>query len=130
MRTKLLILVTLTAPLFLIDWSAKEKSSGGEVDALYWHGGSRYTVKDDNGGLITSRTIPPWGSPHNGNVIVYSDLAPGEKTWYLCEWDWSWMYGTMGGDANCEIHIHGLDDIIPGNWDHGKFGRGSITRIE
>lgn len=103
------------------------KTSGGEIDAIYWHEGRRYTAMTENAGLIEQHKIPPWGG-YGGSVTLYKDVASDAKLWYKCEWDWNGLNGSS--NEVCEIHIHSLDDLGTADWDHGKFGSGSTTRID
>ena len=105
-------------------------SAGGEVDAIYWHEGLRYTIMVENDGVITTRRIPPWGHAMNKNIRLYTDAGPGEKAWYECEWTRNTWTGADLDTAYCDMHIHNIDELGTADWNHGKFGSGSTTRID
>jgi len=124
------LVVMFVAGAFIAGCSSEPRSSGGEVEAIYWHEGQRYTAVTENAGLISHHNIPPWGHAVSGAISLYKDLGADEKAWYKCEWDWNAWNGADHDTAYCEIHIHSLDELGTGNWNHGKFGSGTTSRIE
>ena len=105
-------------------------SAGGEIDAIYWHEGLRYTVMVENAGVITKRRLPPWGHAMDKNITMYTDVEVGEKSWYKCEWARNNWLGPDLDTAYCDIHIHSLNELGTADWNHGKFGSGATTRID
>lgn len=102
--------------------------ASGEIDALYWHEGTRYTARTiDDGGLVYTKRLPPFGA-YRGKVMLYTDVEPGKKSWYECNWMFNNFFGAS--DGLCEIHIHDLNELGTADWNHGKFGTGSTTRID
>jgi len=122
--------IVLVIVAMLPSCAETEHSAGGEIDAIYWHEGLRYTVMVENAGVITKRRLPPWGHAMNKNIRLYTDAGPGEKAWYECEWSRNEWTGADLDTAYCDIHIHGLDELGTADWNHGKFGSGSTTRID
>ena len=116
--------------IVLAGCSYEDHSAGGETDAIYWHEGLRYTAVIIDDGVVTRHGIPPWGYAMNKNIKVYTDAEPGEKSWYRCGWTWNPWTGTDLDTAYCNIHIHNLDELGTADWNHGKFGSGSTTRID
>lgn len=109
--------------------SDEARQSGGEVDAVYWHEGQRYTASViDEGGLVTHKNIPPWRHAGRNTILLYTDVEPDAKSWYECDWMWNDFTGASGG--MCEIHIHNLDELGTKDWNHGKFGSGRTERID
>ena len=114
--------------LTLVGYLYEDKKAGGEIDAIYWHEGVRYTVSViDDAGLVSNYKIPPFAE-HTGKVLLYTDAEDGEKAWYVCDWLFNNMTGSS--DGLCEIHIHNIDELGTADWNHGKFGSGSTTRID
>lgn len=104
------------------------KNSSGEIDAVYWHENDRYTVTTIDNDIVTRVKIPMWGHSKPSTIVLYTDVAPDAKSWYDCNWLWNnW---TGGSDGRCEIHIHSIDELGTADWNHGKFGTGSTTRID
>ena len=109
--------------------SYEHKTSGGEVEAIYWHEGERYTAMTNNADVITRHRIPPYHGVYS-SVTLYTDVPADEKSWYKCEWDFRPLDGADTDTAYCDIHIHNLDELGTADWNHGKFGSGSTTRID
>ena len=121
---KILILL----PIFLLSaCSVEDRSSGGDIDAIYWHENDRYTVLTIDNYKITKARIPPWAE-RGGTVELYNDVAPDESSWYKCAWTYNIWYGY--DDGYCEIHIQDLNELGTADWNHGKFGSGSTKRID
>lgn len=123
---KIILLMMVT---ILVSCGGEPRSVEREVDAIYWHEGQRYTAKVEVADMIVDYSIPAWGLGRADSVTLYKDVAAGDKSWYKCEWMWNEFTGT-DADAYCEIHIHSLDDLGTADWNHGKFGSGSTTRID
>lgn len=123
-------LVAIAGLLMMVGCAEEHKTSGGEVEAVYWHEGSRYTAVTENADVITRHRIPPYHGVRASSVTLYTDVPEGEKSWYKCEWDWNAMSGADTDTAYCDIHIHNIDELGTADWNHGKFGSGSTTRID
>ena len=96
-----------------------------EVDALYWHERNRYTaISIDEDGRAIKHRIP---AANNLRVTLYTNLDADAKPWYECEWVFNFW---TGADGSCEVYIHGLDEMGTADWNHGKFGSGSTTRLD
>lgn len=115
--------------LMLAGCSYEDKTSGSEIEALYWHEGERYTAVTINADVVSRHHIPPYYDVYR-SVTLYTDVEPDEKSWYECGWTWNPWSGTDTDTAYCDIHIHDLDELGTADWNHGKFGSGSTTRID
>ena len=122
MITALLVLITLTACSDYFDYSVKKTN----VEAVYWHERGRYSVavKNHATGEITMKELPT----SNADLIkVIADVKNGEPWWYVCNYQYDRAWGSeMGG---CEIHIVDINSINTSDWNRGKFGTGSTTRV-
>ena len=124
-----LVVLILAGCLILPGCSYEHKTAGDEIEALYWHEGERYTAVTIIADVVTRYNIPPYSGTYR-TVTLYTDVAEGEKSWYKCEWDWEVWMGTDTDTAYCDIHIHNIDELGTADWNHGKFGSGSTTRID
>jgi len=125
------LLATLTAVFLITGCSPEDRTSGGEIEALYWHENNRYTAVTINADVVSNHRIPPWGKHARAkNVTLFTDLGPEEKSWYKCNWSHSNWNGADMDTAYCEMHIHNLDELGTADWSHGKFGSGATTRID
>ena len=60
-------------------------------------------------------------------IHLYSDVPQGERMYV------EYCKKCSAGDASykrVDIHIHNVDEIHGGGWDHGKFGRGQTVVVE
>ena len=122
MKTLILLSIALLSAC-----GVEDKSSGGDIDAIYWHENDRYTVMTIDNDIVSKFKITPW-SDYGGTVELYRDVDPDESSWYKCTWTYSPWSGS--DDGYCEIHIHDLNELGTADWNHGKFGSGSTKRID
>lgn len=65
----------------------------------------------------------------NYAIRIIADVPEGNNMWAKAK-----KYNPGGflslADKTAEIHIHSPQDINPGAWNHGKYGRGQTTIIE
>lgn len=119
----LVVMLTLFY-VMLCDCKAEEHHVMGktEVDAVYWHEGRRYTfiTIDENNKLIFTR-VPVFSYKVKLDVTIDAK----NKCWYEYNYitDWGGAYGWF------KIHLTSLDDLKTADWNHGKFGSGTTTRI-
>ena len=121
--------IILLLPILLSGCSYEDKTQGHSIDAVYWHENEQYTAKviePDNS--VTDYRLPPWGAGERNSMHLYLDVLPDEQSWYSCTWKYRGLDGSK--DCRCEIHIHNLDELGTADWNHGKFGSGSTTRID
>ncbi len=123
------ISIMIAVTILIVGCEVTEHTSGGEVEAIYWHEGERYTAVTENADVLEHHRIPPFAAGP-GAVTLYKDAVPGEKSWYKCEWTRNNWTGADPDLSYCDIHIHSIDELGTGNWNHGKFGSGSTTRID
>ena len=94
-----------------------------KAQAIYWHESDRYTAAIIRDKVVEMRRIPRRGY----NITLYTDLKDGDLPWYNCEGLENWLVGPHSGE--CEVHIKNIDSLITADWDHGKLGSGSTTRV-
>jgi len=114
-----------------------------EVDRVLMHEPHRYTFlvqRDDNtvGQIVIS--VPPQADSYP-DVTIRTDAPADGKMWV----EFNCVDGTMFVDTcpdpknfmtsrvyanSMTIHIHRIDEISGGGWDHGKHGRGQTNVIE
>lgn len=95
------------------------------VEAIYWHEGDRYSAAIVNGDSVVMHRIPIY---NKYRLTVAIDVKRGEKPWYECSWNFSQMWGAT--NSTCSIHIKSIDSLKTADWNHGKFGSGTTTRID
>ena len=94
------------------------------VDAVYWHEGDRYTVAIINDGVVEMRELP---SSQVIKVNLYIDVKNDEQPWYECDWHHNKVIHSPNG--KCDIHIKSIEHLKTSDWNHGKFGSGSTTKL-
>ena len=94
------------------------------AQAIYWHESDRYTAAIINNGVVEMRRIP---TTERNNITLHVDLKAGELPWYKCEWLYNKFNGNHSG--KCEVHIKDIASLMTADWNHGKFGSGSTTRV-
>ena len=120
--------IIILLPIFILAACGMEDmSSGGDIDAIYWHENDRYTIMTINSDIVTKHRIPPWNG-YGGTIELYQDVDPDNSSWYKCDWKYNSIVGFE--DGYCEIHIHNLNELGTADWNHGKFGSGSTKRID
>lgn len=126
MKTRIIALLLLS--LLLQGCSDKrEHFKYDNIQAVYYHEGNSYSFAQlDTKSTNTEVKILQLGGFFT-TVKIYADAAPSNSMWIegdLVE------EGGGGHHYEYEIHIHNVDDINTGGWDHGKFGRGTTTRLQ
>lgn len=101
-----------------------EISERGELDAVYFHEKNRYSGMVVENGVVRTVTLPTY---HELDYTVFTDVKPGERSWYEYRYLWSELSGVREGYLH--IHIRAVDQIGTACWDHGKLGNGCTQRI-
>jgi hypothetical protein len=114
------ILITIMACCPSLDPSIKHIY----VDRVFMNENTRYTfITIENGEAIVMEK-----STHCPSKIhLYTDVPKGERMYI------EYCNKCSGGSEilkQLDIHIHNLDEIQGGEWNHGKFGRGKTQVIE
>lgn len=91
------------------------------VDVIYWHEHKRFTFVNNVGGEIVYSRLP-----FNRNITVNTHPT---KRGYSCTLNLD-MIGDKNSDSSCNVFIGSLDQVKTADWNHGKFGSGTTTRIE
>lgn len=94
-----------------------------DIVSVYYHERNDFSVGIMNGHKLTIKRLPVYA-----HVDIFADADPEGSMWYECDYTYDRDYGESTG--GCSIHIHDVDDITGGGWNHGKFGSGSTTRID
>jgi hypothetical protein len=124
LKYKSKLLVVLLIALLCGGCSDTKMIEKSTAQAIYWHESDRYTAAIINNGVVEMRRIPTTGY---NNITLYTDLKDGELPWYKCEWLNNAFTGNHSG--KCEVHIKNIDSLMTADWNHGKFGSGTTTRI-
>jgi len=104
------------------DADSKIREHKSEVDAVYWHEGSRFTViKINEDGKLSFIVLPSKSEGVNTEVII--DAV--DTCWY----EYYYKHDYKGNKGWCKIHLTSLDDLRPADWNHGKLGSGSTVRV-
>ena len=121
----------LLALLFLVACKPQWKEFNvpeREIVGVYYHGIGDYTVAIQDGDYVSMVSMPHHPNSTNSlPVNIIADVSENEPMWYKCEGKVDTSFGSttkskgnvVGG---CEIHIRGLDNIVGGPWNKGKFG--------
>ena len=118
------MLIVLLSVLLCGGCSDTKMIEKNTAQAIYWHESNRYTAAIIKDGVVEMRRIPTTG---RNNIKLYTDLEDGYLPWYKCEWLHNGWNGNHSG--KCEIHIKSIDSLMTADWNHGKFGSGSTTRV-
>jgi len=128
-RSALLLAICLTALLFVgCSDDAATIVEESEAEAIYWHENNRYTAAIVNGDEVAMHRIPFHPADWRDSVRVVLDVTDNNKPWYRCEWLHNGFSGNHGG--KCEIHLRDIDSLRTADWNHGKHGTGTTTRID
>ena len=101
-----------------------EQSEQSEAEGIYWHEHNRYSAAIISGDSINLHKIPSG----NGKVSLFSDVRGDDRPWYKCMWVTNRFKGPHG--HVCEIHIKDIGSLRTADWNHGKFGTGTTSRID
>lgn len=118
-------LLAITGCLIIVSGcsSYTDMDEYNEVDAIYWHEGSRYSYAMNIDGEVIIERIPT----NHQKPRLFVDVNKNDKPWYRCKWRYSRNLGNK--DTLCEIHIKSIDSLKTSGWNHGKFGSGQTIRI-
>jgi len=120
-KKTILILAVLVSLLgvYGCDKPYTDISEKENVSAVFYHDLNKFSVAVSNGEeLRFIRMIFP--------VSIVIDAK--ESAWYECQGKTrSWDGATK--ESFCNIHLRSIDDLVGGEWDNGKFGRGKTIRI-
>lgn len=61
-----------------------------------------------------------------GNIRYFADVPKEEKMWAKE----TVVEGSLETDIYVEIHLHSIDEVDGGEWDHGKQGSGTVSVVE
>ena len=93
------------------------------VEGVFYHEEGRYTFMVREGDRLVPFTYNNAG--HTGHVEIFTDVPDGHAMWVR-------VYTTDGNgyrESDLSMHIHSIHDLNGAGWNHGKFGRGTTTRI-
>lgn len=94
------------------------------VDKVFMNENTRYTfITIENGEAIVREK----STHYPRRIHLYTDVPKGERMYI------EYYEKCSGGTKmlqRLDIHIHNLDEIQGGGWNHGKFGRGETQVIE
>lgn len=126
MKTRIMALLLLSSLL----QGCSDKRTPFKYDnikAVYYHEGNLYSFARMNPTSTNSEVEMLRFGGWMTRVRIFTDVAPSNSMWI--EGD---MVKEGGGGIHYEydIHIHSVDDVNTGGWNHGKFGRGTTTRIQ
>jgi hypothetical protein len=95
------------------------------IERVFMQDGGTYTLYVRVPGKRQVKTVTLY-SGHNGEHNVFDDVPPGEPMW-------AETHGYSGGCNDVdgfEIHVHALQEVEGGGWNHGKGGHGQTSVIE
>jgi len=98
---------------------------------LYWHENARYTVKNLIGDTVVSKRFGIWvkirigGTRRDIRSVTLKVLPDLEIPKYRCD-----VRSDDDDYADCVIYIRSIDDMRTADWNHGKFGSGTTTRLQ
>ena len=89
------------------------------IKAVYWHGSNTYSLAIENNGLLEMRYLRSRVKVHTGSEEIKAS----------CE-HWGSWWEKNRDRSQCDLWINSVDDLNPSSWDRGKFGRGTISRMD
>lgn len=123
--SRILLLISLML-LFIAGCGepTKTESVYKDIDRVFmhsWNTVSFFRQKDD--GSIEHKFLR---SHLRGDIEYFADVPKGEKMWAKE----TVIEGSMETDIYVEIHLHSVDEVGGGEWDHGKQGSGTVSVVE
>lgn len=90
------------------------------VKGVFYHEQSRYTLFVEEGGKYL---VPITFDRVRAKIVA--DVAEDHEMWAHVRT----KRGDGYTDSDLVIHVHSIRDINGAGWSHGKFGRGTTTKI-
>lgn len=101
----------------------EERNEKQDIVAVWKHEANHYSVTVKEGNTLMDKAF--YG---NFSTIIITDVPKDKSMWYEAHFKESSFSG--GGYDSLKIHIHSIDDINGGGWNHGKFGSGTTERVQ
>jgi hypothetical protein len=93
------------------------------IQAVYLDEAQCVTLLESEEGWITPRT---YCAAFGGYLHFVEDVKPQENTWATIN---TFEDGDGESVRNIVVHLH-PHELQGGGWDHGKFGSGTVRRVE
>lgn len=61
-----------------------------------------------------------------GGIKYFVDIPKDEKMWAKE----TTIEGSMNNSISVEVHLHSVDEVYGGEWNHGKQGSGTVSVVE
>ncbi len=95
-----------------------------DIDRVFMHSWNRVSFfKQNEDGSITHKFLYSYGY---GKIKYLADVPKDEKMWAKE----TIIEGSMDKEIHVEIHLHSVDEVDGGEWNHGKHGSGTVNVIE
>lgn len=94
------------------------------IDRVFMHSGRKasfFSQKED--GSIDHTFLEP---TMHGTLKYFADVPRGEKMWAKE----TIVRGNMSTTYYVDIHLHSVDEVDGGEWNHGKHGSGTVSVVE
>lgn len=131
MRTKIIGILLLLSLLLLTSCKTKLVENSGEAEALWFHEHNHYSVSITAGNTIFNKIIRGGAGFDKPDVRIIKDVSMGNPIRYEIRYWYNEFYGwTKKEDGYIRIHIRSIDDINGAGWNHGKFGKGTTSRVQ
>jgi len=129
-KLKLLFIATLCIVVFhsMIGCETEVRQKSETVKAVYWHEGRSFSVAIRDGDKLRMVRLP---HSHFDEVLKIDVLcdAPAGRPWYEYRYERS-FWDSMHKGGWLKVHIPSVDELRTADWNHGKNGSGTTTRID
>lgn len=101
------------------------------IARVFWHEYDRYSVLVEKGdGVYITLNFPRNKCNTNRPALIIADVPSDKKMWVSAKI----RRGSQTNADPCfeelDFHIHSLNDVSGGSWNHGKFGTGQTSVIK
>jgi hypothetical protein len=95
-----------------------------DIDRVFMHSWNTVSFfKENEDGSIQHKFLR---SQDFGSIKYFSDVPKDEKMWAKE----TTVEHSMSTDTDVEIHLHSVDEVDGGEWNHGKQGSGTVSVVE
>lgn len=99
-----------------------------DIVAVWKHDVNQYSVTLNNGEELIDNGFSFYKGEYFSyrKIKVVPDVPEGKSMWYEA----SYIKNANANRAEVKIHVHSEKDINAAGWNHGKFGKGMLEKIE
>lgn len=95
-----------------------------DIDRVFMHSWDRVSFfRQNSNGSIEHKFLYSYPC---GGIKYFSDVPKEEKIWAKE----TTVEGSMDTGISIEVHLHSVDEVYGGEWNHGKQGSGTVSVVE